>query len=146
MDFIRSKAAGIILYRDNPRKYLLLYKPRFGHPEFAKGKIEENENTVAAARREVREETGLKGIKLIPGFEKHIRYKFIAKDAYPDQPKNLQIRRTVTFFLGKAPPQKIRLSKEHKKYKWASPEEALKELKHGNYKRMIRDAEKLLNT
>jgi 8-oxo-dGTP pyrophosphatase MutT (NUDIX family) len=55
--FIRT--AGALVQNENEDAYLWIY--RFGHLDLPKGKIEKGETELAAAIREVHEETGLSG-------------------------------------------------------------------------------------
>ena len=73
----RENSAGAIIFRmvDNIPYYLLLHYPS-GHWEFTKGHIEKGENPEDAARREIEEETGIKDIKIIPGFKEYSKYFF----------------------------------------------------------------------
>ena len=59
------KAAGAVVWREeNPfeLEVLLVHRPQYDDWSFPKGKIEEGESAIAAAFREVREETGITAI------------------------------------------------------------------------------------
>ena len=73
----REKSAGAIIFKiiNSVPHYLLLHYPS-GHWEFAKGHIEEGEKPESAAIREIEEETGIKDLKIIPGFKEYIKYFF----------------------------------------------------------------------
>ena len=58
---IREKSCGALVYRKKQDKYeLLLIKHRYGgHWSFPKGHVEQGENELQTALREIKEETGL---------------------------------------------------------------------------------------
>jgi 8-oxo-dGTP diphosphatase len=59
------KAAGAVVWREETPfelEVLLVHRPQYDDWSFPKGKIEEGESAVAAAYREVEEETGVKAI------------------------------------------------------------------------------------
>ena len=82
-----ERSAGAVVYRETKkgREYLLLQhhagkntravkRAHVGHWDFPKGHIDAGEKTEDTVRREVREETGITRIELIPGFKETIRY------------------------------------------------------------------------
>ena len=78
----REKSSGAIVFRkeNGINYYLLLHYPsrnkRGGHWEFTKGHVEEGEDDETTMKRELEEETGIKDVKIIPGFKKYIKYFF----------------------------------------------------------------------
>jgi DNA ligase D-like protein (predicted 3'-phosphoesterase) len=103
---IHEKSAGIVVFRKNrERKYLLLHYES-GHWDFPKGHIEKGESEKEAAKRELKEETGVKDIKFIEGFKENIRY-FYRRDGQ-------LMHKEVVFFLGETKSTKIRLSSSTK--------------------------------
>ncbi len=109
--------------------YLLLHYPS-GHWEFARGHGEMGESEEATVRREVFEETGLKNVKIIPGFKEHT--KLIFRRTYhlpPEQKKNAPwIVKIVTLYLAEAATQDVKISEEHQGFLWLPYAEAAKKL------------------
>jgi len=91
-------SAGAIIYRKTGRDilYLIIYSGRNKIWGFPKGHLEHGETAKEAAIREIREETGLKGLRFIDGFKEEIVYKTISK-----RPpfKGQRIEKHVTYFL-----------------------------------------------
>jgi 8-oxo-dGTP diphosphatase len=59
------RAAGAIIWRENTPfdlEVLLVHRPAYGDWTFPKGKVDEGESPIAAAYREVREETGIDAV------------------------------------------------------------------------------------
>ena len=144
----REKSAGAIIFRieDNQIYYLLLHYPSLnrkgGHWEFAKGHIEDGENYEQTVKREVAEETGLKDIKIIPGFKQHIKYFF--KERKQKQKTPSWIFKLVTFFVAETKTKDIKLSPEHIGYVWLPYEEALKKITYKNSKILFKKAHEFL--
>lgn len=139
----REKSAGAIIYRKEDGKiyYLLLHYPginrKGGHWEFAKGHIEEGEDYFKTVKREVAEETGLKDIRIMPGFKEHIKYFFKQKKSSND--KNVAwIFKLVTFFVAETKTKEIKLSPEHIGFVWLPYEEALKKITYKNSKDLFK--------
>jgi 8-oxo-dGTP pyrophosphatase MutT (NUDIX family) len=107
----KQVSAGAVIFRraGGPPLYLLL-KYAAGHWEFVKGHVEAGEEPVHTMRRECEEETGIKELALIPGFEESISYFFRQG---PDL-----IEKTVKFYLAETPGSEVRLSHEHRGFEW----------------------------
>ncbi len=95
-----------------------------------KGHIEKGESAEAAARRELREETGL---VLTPYtyFMHQIQYFYIGN-------KKEKIRKTVKYFMAEADSgAKVKISDEHVGYKWLTTQEMEKHVKFKTQKEVI---------
>lgn len=128
-----EKSAGVIIFRkeDNEVKYLLLYRKAHHHYseqwEFPKGLVEK-ESEEKTARREAREEAGIKELNLFD-FKEKVNY-FYKKE-------NLIIKKEVVYFLAETKQKEVEISEEHDDYKWAGLDEALKLLKQKNLKEIL---------
>lgn len=59
------RAAGAIIWRENSPfdlEVLVIHRPQYDDWSFPKGKVDENESSIAAAYREVKEETGVEAV------------------------------------------------------------------------------------
>ncbi|TET06464.1 NUDIX domain-containing protein [Candidatus Dependentiae bacterium] len=132
----RQFSAGIVSYhKENDMLcYLLLYYFG-GYWDFPKGKIEEGENKLQTALRELKEETGLDA-QIVRGFEDHVEYFFRAEGEL--------FFKTVFFFLGKVQITKISLSHEHLDYGWFGYEQAYEQLTYQNSKDVLERANQFL--
>lgn len=129
-----EKSAGAIVFRkekDDAIKYLLL-RHRTDYWNFPKGLVEKGEGTEEAALREVREETGLRQLRLVPGFKETIRYFFKVKYDY-QVARGFKIGQTVlkfaTYFLAESKNEEVKISSEHEDYGWLDFEEAMGKFK-----------------
>jgi len=139
-----EKSAGAVIFREERDKifYLLLHYQsgaKRPHPywDFPKGHIEKGESPEGTAVREVKEETGLKDIKLVEGFKETIKYFFRYE-------KN-DILKFVTFFMAGTRTKKVKISFEHIGYKWLPYEEALEQLNFKNAKEILKKAHDFLS-
>lgn len=131
----------MVVFRCGPggsRQYLLLDYGR--HWDFPKGHVEENEDDLSAAIRELREETGITDIELVPSFHHEITYFF------RDRKKGL-VRKTVVFYLGQthATDGEIVISHEHEGFEFLPFEAALKRITFANARRVLELAEQTLD-
>jgi len=139
-----EKSAGAVIFRKESKKllFLLLHYPlgsRTAEPywDLPKGHIEKGEKTEDTVKREVAEETGLKDINFISGFEETIKYFF--------QWKGKNIMKFVTFLLAETKTEKVEISEEHIGYKWLPYEEAITILAFDNAKEIIKKAKDFLS-
>jgi bis(5'-nucleosidyl)-tetraphosphatase len=139
-----EKSAGAVIFRRENNKiyYLLLHYPGASHRaerdywDFPKGHIEKGEKIEETVRREVFEETGLKEIKILPGFKETIKYYF--------KFQGKKVLKFVTFFLAETKEKNIQISPEHIGYDWLTYEEARSRLNFRNSKEILEKANNLL--
>ncbi len=135
---IEKSAGAIVFYKSGEKIEYLLLHHELGHWDLPKGWIEKGEKLEETARREVAEETGLKGIAFISDFKERVKYFF--------RWRNKNILKTVTFFLAQSKTKEVKISYEHIGYKWLSYDEALKHLAHKDIKNVFKKANELLNS
>ncbi len=124
-----QRSAGIVIFHAVTKKILLVETSLGPRWEWPKGKLESGETVEAAARREVREEVGMKKIRILPQFRKLLRYRFRVGQR--------QIYKIVYLFIGFGT-GRVRLSDEHTAYRWCSYSEAIRLLKYQNQKEILR--------
>jgi 8-oxo-dGTP pyrophosphatase MutT (NUDIX family) len=108
------------------------------HWDYPKGHLNPGETDLAAARRELREETGIAEVDVVPEFGREISYFF------RDKRKGL-IRKEVMFFLASVTNKDIRLSHEHSDFKFLPFDQAIARVTYASAKQLLRDAEAHLN-
>src|SRR2546429_6074980 len=101
-----ERSAGVLLYRDDPSDphFLLLDYGRYW--DYPKGHVERGEDDLAAAIRELKEETGIDDVELHDDFRSEMTYFF------RDKRKGL-IKKTVVFFLARTNLSEAKISHEH---------------------------------
>ena len=143
----QEKSAGAIIYKmkNNVPYYLLLHYPS-GHWEFAKGHIEEGEDSFKAAKREIEEETGIKDLKVMPGFKEYAKYFFRKSYGLKDQAKKKApwVFKIVVFYLGRTNTENIKISHEHKSFLWLPFDQAIKKLTYKNAKELLKKANEFI--
>jgi bis(5'-nucleosidyl)-tetraphosphatase len=103
-------AGAVVFHRENQELVFLILHYEEGHWGASKGHIEKGESLEQTALREIREETGLTDIHLIPGFQVKNRYSYQKNGRFSDK--------SVTFFLAETHSREIKLSGEHVDYAW----------------------------
>src|SRR4051795_11018349 len=136
-----ERSAGVIVYRDEPtvaggRVFLLLDYGRFW--DYPKGHVEKGEDDLAAAVRELQEETGITDIELLDGFRHEMSYFF------RDKKKGL-IKKTVVFFLGMTRAKEITISHEHQGGEFLPYDQALERVTYANAKTALKEAKAFLD-
>ena len=113
-----SRAAGAVIFRRSDRGIRLLVLRAYRNWDFPKGMLEPGEDALAAARREVEEETGLAGLGYPFGDE--------FKETLP-----YSGNKVARYYLAETDAEKIVLPvspelgrPEHHEYRWASFDEA----------------------
>ncbi|HLC20324.1 MAG TPA: NUDIX domain-containing protein [Candidatus Nanoarchaeia archaeon] len=132
---MKEHSAGAIITRDN--KFLLLkYKYKTVYWDFPRGNVENRETEEEAARREIKEETGITSIEFLPSFKEEVKWTY-------HRDGNL-VKKSVTFFLARTTQSKIQLSSEHLDFEWLSYEDAMKKLTYDTAKTVLKKASMLL--
>lgn len=150
-----EKSVGAVVFRREygKIKYLIIQHPKSGiyrgHWDFPKGHIEKGEGWQETLRREVKEETGITKLKIIPDFYTWIKYFFYRargreKKERRKQRKGINIFKIVTYYLVETRQKKIKLSYEHKGYAWLEYKDALRRITFENTKKVLRKAHKFL--
>ena len=148
MPVIRS--AGAVVFREDKkikeRLYLVLQHPdsdsrtgksASGHWDFPKGHLERGERTEDTVRREVREETGIRALDIIPGFKATIRY-FVSYTG-------ARTLKFVAYFLARTKEEEVTISHEHQGYEWLPYTKAHARLTYKNAKDVLKRAHDYLS-
>ena len=113
-----NRAAGAVIFRRSDRGIRLLLLRAYKNWDFPKGMVEPGEDALAAARREVEEETGLAGLDYPFGDE--------FKETMP-----YSGNKVARYYLAETDAEKIVLPvspelgrPEHNEYRWVSFDEA----------------------
>lgn len=127
----REKSIGAIIFRKESGNiyYLILHYPS-GHWEFARGHGVEGENEQKTARREIEEETGLKNLKIIPGFREYSKFFFRRTYGLKGEAKKKApwVFKLVVLYLAETKTGDIKISKEHQGYAWMLYDDAVKKV------------------
>ena len=132
---IREKSAGAIVFRreDGQIKYLILQRnPKYW--DLPKGNIEKDETDEETVKREVKEETGIEEIRILPGFKENEHYFYKLKGEL--------VSKDVVFFLAETSTSEVKFSTEHEGYEWLAFDEAMKKMKS---KEVLEKANNFLN-
>ncbi len=130
---MEEKSAGAVVFRDSGkgRQYLLLQNQ--GRWDFPKGGVERGEIEFDTVLREVKEETGLGHVTIVPGFRRVIEY-FYRRD-------NKNIHKQVAYLLASTADTKVKISSEHQGFGWFSYLDALDKASYDNSKKILTEAE-----
>lgn len=124
----KQKSVGaIILNAQN--QVLIMFSARNKYWEFPKGKVEAGEKELDTLKREMFEETGIQRFRLNPSFREFLYYRFRVSDQL--------IQKVVVYYLFKTGAE-VKVSDEHKDFKWVTLDEVTKYLKHVNQRDLIK--------
>jgi 8-oxo-dGTP pyrophosphatase MutT (NUDIX family) len=133
-----ERSAGVIVFHTDPAlEDLLLDYGR--HWDYPKGHIEESEDELSAALRELDEETGLRDVRLIEGFHERITYSF-------RKPRKGLIRKGVVFFLAQTTRKRVTISHEHTGYAFLPFKQAVERVTYASSKDVLRSAHAFLTS
>jgi bis(5'-nucleosidyl)-tetraphosphatase len=133
---LEERSAGAILYRESPsgKLYLLLNYPS-GHWDFVKGNVEKGETFKQTTLREIREETGIKDVSFVEGFENKVEYHY--------QRDGELVHKEVVFFLAKTATEHVEISHEHLGFTWLKFSDALKKLTYKTAQSLLKKVNEL---
>ncbi len=136
---VQERSAGAVVCRKERGKllYLVLHYAS-GHWDFVKGNIEEGEEEKETVKRECEEETGIKDLKILPGFRERITY-YYRRDGRT-------IFKEVVFYPALTHAREVSLSHEHQGFRWLEYAEALEQVTYSNSKKVLEKADKFLKT
>ncbi|MGC8479729.1 MAG: uracil-DNA glycosylase family protein [Candidatus Micrarchaeia archaeon] len=127
---IKERSAGAVVYYRKNKEILILLLKGDNRYDMPKGHLENDEDDLSAAKREIFEETSLKP-KILEHFSMKIEYQFRS---------NKLVEKSVVYFIGKSSTQNVKVSKEHKGYEWLEIESALEKIAYDNLKHVISKA------
>jgi len=132
-----EKSCGAVIFRvENGTEYLLLHYEA-GHWDFVKGHVEKGESEEETVKREILEETGLKGNTFLSDFRERIDYFY--------RRRGRTVSKEVIFYLVKnTGEEQVKISGEHIGYDWLPCRDALDRLTYKNAKETLRKAEEHL--
>jgi bis(5'-nucleosidyl)-tetraphosphatase len=131
---VRDQSFGVIPVRRQSGQYLyLLVQHHAGHWAFPKGHAERGESDEQAARRELREETGVANVTLLDDFSLTETYFF--------KRNGQNVAKTVRYFLGLVKSHSVRIQvAEIKDYAWADFAKASSLITFSESQRMLNEA------
>jgi 8-oxo-dGTP pyrophosphatase MutT (NUDIX family) len=132
----REHSAGFIVFRVSAgrREYLVMRDRSYW--SFPKGHLEEGEDELAAAHREVREEVGLTDLEVIAGFRRELRYPL----------RGSGVEKLSVYFPARCAGDAEFAPAEASEVRWLPPEEALPLLGFPDAQQMLRDVDAFLRT
>lgn len=138
-----EKSVGAVIYkkRDGEVKFLLLHY-QSGHWDFPKGHPEEGETEEEALRREVREETGIMQLEIMPGFSEATGFYYEARGNEMKrrikEGRGVKIEKEVIYYLAETKEEEIKISHEHVGFVWLNYEESLRRITYENSREVLR--------
>jgi len=125
MNLRKEKSCGCIIIKDE--KVLLVYEKNRNFWGFPKGSMEEGENEIDTALREVKEEVGL-DVEIDP--KKRYSFNYVIRD---------EIDKTTVLYIATPKNENIELQEgEIEDMKWCDLDEALDTLTFDNWKEMFK--------
>lgn len=133
----REYSAGFILFRDSPEGRVYLLLDYGNHWDYPKGHLEAGETAWVAAVRELREETGIRQVDRVTGYQQKMEYQFVSG-------VKGRIHKEVTYFLGRTRTSEVTVSDEHRGYAWLPFDQAMAQLTYKNAQVLLANAEQRL--
>lgn len=121
----RRTAGAVVFHRDRSGKieYLILRHKNYWN--FPKGGVEAGETDLEAAKREIKEETGITRLVFIPGFKvtRNIFYRGGQHSRKIEQ-RGCWVYRRAIIFMAQSKTKQVKISREHKGFAWLGFERA----------------------
>lgn len=133
---MEERSAGAVVFREAGHRRLYLLLQNAGRWDFPKGGVEKGESELQTVVREVEEETGLRGIRIVPGFRRPVEY------FYRREGKNVHKR--VVYLLASTDEERVKISFEHQGFGWFGYHEALEHASYDNSRATLTEAERFL--
>jgi 8-oxo-dGTP pyrophosphatase MutT (NUDIX family) len=135
---MEERSAGAVVFFEDggPRDYLLLQNA--GRWDFPKGNMEKGETVLQTVLREVREETALAELVMVPGFRHVIEYYY--------RRGGRLIHKRVVYLLARTYVKDVTISQEHQGFGWFGYEDALTRASYDNSKMTLSEAERFVNS
>ncbi|OIO27137.1 hypothetical protein AUJ14_00340 [Candidatus Micrarchaeota archaeon CG1_02_55_22] len=138
-----ERSAGIIVA--SPAKKFLVLHYAEGHWSFAKGHVEDGESDLDAAKRELKEETGINAasLEMVEGFTAETIYWYTGNGRHA--PKGVRRQKQVVFFLARVKAETpIITSDEHRTGEWLELKDALERLTYEKDREILKQAAQAL--
>uniref|UniRef100_A0A7C3J4F3 Bis(5'-nucleosyl)-tetraphosphatase [asymmetrical] n=1 Tax=Candidatus Methanomethylicus mesodigestus TaxID=1867258 RepID=A0A7C3J4F3_9CREN len=133
--FRQERSAGVLVYRNSsPVLYLLLQTN--GRYDIPKGQLNMGESEIEGALRELREETGIADVRILPEFRKCVNYCYYWQGTL--------VRKEVIYFLGETSTKDVCISKEHDSFCWMTKEEVINQVSYKNLKDVVSEADSII--
>ncbi len=129
-----TSAGAVVFRRENGKVLYLLLHYDAGHWDFPKGHVEKGESNRETVRRETEEETGIRELNFVEGFEEKISYYY--------KQDGKTIYKEVFFYLAETEEKRVETSFEHKGFEWLEFGDALERLTYDNAKEVLKKADK----
>jgi len=137
MNFSRhtmETSCGVVLV--NYGTVLLLQYPQ-GHWDLPKGHVEENDGDHhATVLRELEEETGIREVQILAGFEERTEYTY--------RHKGKRHTKQVFWYIGETEEITVQLSHEHRGYVWLDWDQALSTITHDETRTVVQQAQRFV--
>ncbi len=127
-------SCGVVLV--NYGTVLLLQYPQ-GHWDLPKGHVEENDGDHhATVLRELEEETGIREVQILAGFEERTEYTY--------RHKGKRHTKQVFWYIGETEEITVQLSHEHRGYVWLDWDQALSTITHDETRTVVQQAQRFV--
>lgn len=138
-----EKSVGAVVFRrDGKNINFLLLHYKSGHWDFPKGHPENGETDEEALRREVREETGIVQLEILPGLSEATGFYYEARGDEMKrrikEGRGVKIEKKVIYYLAETKEEEIKISHEHIGHVWLDYEESLRRITYENSREVLR--------
>ncbi len=135
---MNDQSFGVIPIRRQDRRFLfLLVQHHAGHWAFPKGHAEHGETAIQAARRELREETGISAVQLLQDA--------VLSETYYFKRDQQTVAKTVRYYIGIVGDAAVQIqAAEIKDYRWVSFDEATRLITFSESRRVLSTAQEYL--